>query len=210
MKYLCLLFLTLLFFFSCEKPHEETPSKNRLDAREYIFDGVEFVISDYQISSNLISFQIKITNNSENIVFIPRSVSIKNEMHYNELIITKYYTYDDLGWIPAHDIYPQAFIIEPKETNYYSVSFQNFEATRIIDIGKYEEMMSFDDLIGTAEKIEITLGFFINHRVNYLTDNFEEYDFFKIRNELQIITLEASINDSHGVNNEIRYKYINK
>jgi hypothetical protein len=202
--------LVLILFFSCEKTNEEIHPKNRLDSVKFVYDGIEFIINDYQISSNLISFQIKITNNSENIVFIPLSVSEKYEMLNNELLLIKYYTYDLLEWEPSHDIYPQAFIIEPNEIKFYSVFIQNSDVTRIISFREVEEKMTFDDLIGTVEKIKITIGFFINHKGNYLTDNYEEYDFFKIRNELQIITLEAFINDNHEVNKEIKYKFINK
>jgi hypothetical protein len=212
MKYLPLLILIL--FFSCEKTYKEVHSKTHLDAIEYIFDGVEFIINDYQISNNLIAFQIKIANNSENIVFIPRSVSRKDEMHNNILTIVEYYNYDHSEWKPAHDIYPEAFIIEPNETNYFSVFIQNNEIIKIIDFKdkdiKSERIMTFMDLIGTVSKIKITLGFYINHKENYLTDKYEEYDFFKIRNELKIITLEAVINDNYVVNNEIKYKHINK
>jgi hypothetical protein len=37
-----------------------------------IENGVEITIDNYQISSNLLAVQLKITNNTQNMVFIPR------------------------------------------------------------------------------------------------------------------------------------------
>ena len=72
-----------------------------------------------------------------------------------------------------------------------------------------EETTAFIDLIGTVKKIKINIGFYIDSKDNYSTNDYSEYSFFKIRNNIQIITLEGLVNDNN-VNNKIEYKFINK
>jgi hypothetical protein len=124
----------------------------------------------------------------------------------NELTITQYY--NNLGL--SHDIIPNAFIIEPNETNFYSVFYENNTLIKLTNNGlTTEDTTAFIDLIGTVKKIKINIGFYIDSKDNYSTNDYSEYNFFKIRNNIQIITLEGLVNDNN-VNNKIEYKFINK
>ena len=214
MKILCII---LLLLFSCEKNQNIIPA-SRMETIETDLDGIAIILNDYQISSNLIAIQLKITNNSENIIFIPDSVTTDYKLLDNKLTITEYYSYAHRRWRPSDISYSRSFIIEPNEINFYSVLLRNTSLVRgevkdtYIDregkiINIIETRNSFIDLEG-IKIINLTIGLYIDLQKNYSTNDYREYNFFNISDKLQMITLEGIINDDKEVNNKIGYKYL--
>ena len=143
-------------------------------------ENIEVKLVNYQYSKNLISFQLEITNNSDEYMIIPDYYSCKWELIDTKLIITYYYDFAELFGIVdicLLDTGSPKYVIESNGTIYYSVYLIN-EYVKVFKYGVYDEEMfntykpyspiedidgglyyqSFNKILGTIKSVEINIA----------------------------------------------------
>jgi hypothetical protein len=178
-------------------------------------EDVDIIINDYQFSSNLISIQLKIINNTDHNIIIPGHVSQKQELVDNTLIITYFYDWPKL---PEEAFglleFSPSYFIGIGETIYYSIFlvnenvsvlrfaiadddmydyFNNFlnKNEPIINTNERAFYKSFNKILGTVKNIKINMGIIkgVGNIDNYI------YQLSRNRTELEIITMEHNFEE---------------
>jgi hypothetical protein len=173
-------------------------------------EDIDITINDYQFSSNLISIQLKIINNTDHNIIIPGHVSQKQELIDNKLIITYYYDLPTLPDVYGLLEYSTSYIVGIGETIYYSIFLINenisvlkfaviddniidgiINYSPIIDVNGRLIYKSFNKILGTIKNIQINMG--IIKGVENMDNNI--YQISIDRTELEMITLDYNLKE---------------